>query len=147
MSDSLPKSFDFSPQRRALLDRLLRESNMGSASSEAIQRRPSSGPAPLSFPQQRLWFLDQFAPGPTYNIPVAVHLSGPLDPDVLAGSLAAIIARHEALRATFTVVDGRPVQMVAGAPALPPALALPLVNLQPLPPAEREAEVRRLTRE
>ena len=78
MSDSSPKSFDFSPQRRALLDRLLRESNMGSASSEAIQRRPSSGPAPLSFSQQRLWFLDQFAPGPTYNIPVAVHLSGPL---------------------------------------------------------------------
>src|SRR5712692_9217941 len=122
MSDSSPKSFDFSPQRRALLDRLLRESNMGSASSEAIQRRPSSGPAPLSFPQQRLWFLDQLSPGPTYNIPVAVHLSGPLDPDAVARSLAAIIGRHEALRTVFPVVDGQPIQRVSDAPE--PALRI-----------------------
>ena len=105
MSDSPRNAFDLSPQRRALLERMLRESNMGGGGSETIRHRPASGPAPLSFAQQRLWFLDQLAPGPAFNIPVALHLSGPLDPDALARSIAAVMARHEVLRTTFAVVD------------------------------------------
>ncbi|HEV7516535.1 MAG TPA: amino acid adenylation domain-containing protein, partial [Thermoanaerobaculia bacterium] len=62
---------------------------------------------PLSFAQQRLWFLDRLEPGSAvYNIPTAVVLEGPLDVGVLAASLAAVVARHESLRTTFGEVEG-----------------------------------------
>jgi amino acid adenylation domain-containing protein len=98
----------------------------GRASSEntgipALGRAPRDRDLVVSFAQQRLWFLDQLEPGNTvYNLPVALRLSGLLDPAVLARSLNEIARRHEALRTTFAAVDGRPVQMIA------PHLALPL---------------------
>jgi len=68
---------------------------------------------PLSFAQQRLWFLHQLAPEQTsFNIPLAVRVSGPLDRKVLKRCLDEIVERHEVLRTTFEEIDGRPVQVV-----------------------------------
>ncbi len=68
---------------------------------------------PLSFAQQRLWFLDQLQPGSAaYNMPGAAFLEGPLAPAALAASLTALVARHEALRTRFAERDGRPVQII-----------------------------------
>ncbi|MEZ0206385.1 condensation domain-containing protein, partial [Ideonella sp.] len=94
---------------------------------------------PLSFAQQRLWFLDQYEPGlAIYNIPVAVRLTGQLDADALARTLNEIVRRHEALRTSFAMEAGEPVQVIA------PALVLPLetVDLSSLPEAPREAQTR-----
>ena len=71
--------------------------------NKSIPRRGAGSPAPLSFAQQRLWFLDQLEPGnPAYNFPVAVELTGQLDETALTGALQALTARHETLRTTFS---------------------------------------------
>jgi amino acid adenylation domain-containing protein len=102
-----------------------------------IPRRADAGPAPLSFAQQQMWLHAQLAGGlPVYNEPVTVHRHGPLDVDALERSLAEVIARHEAWRTSFPVIDGQPVQMIH-----PPApIALPVVDLRELPVSEREAQ-------
>ncbi|HEX6346299.1 amino acid adenylation domain-containing protein, partial [Umezawaea sp.] len=74
---------------------------------------PRDGGLPLSFSQQRLWFLDEFEPGGTeYLTPSILRLRGPLDVDALATALTALVARHESLRTTFETVDGHGVQLV-----------------------------------
>lgn len=104
---------------------------------------PRDGELPLSFAQQRLWFLGQLEPGScVYNFPAAVRLKGPLNVVALEQSLNEIVKRHEALRTTFSIVDGRPVQVIA--PLL--TLTLPIVDLRELPETEREIEVQRLAR-
>jgi amino acid adenylation domain-containing protein len=96
---------------------------------------------PLSFAQQRLWFIDQLEPGVSvYNFPAAVRLKGPFNVVALKQSLNELVKRHEVLRTTFAIVDGRPAQVVA--PLL--TLALPIVDLRDLPETEREIEVQRL---
>ncbi|HEV3051897.1 MAG TPA: amino acid adenylation domain-containing protein, partial [Longimicrobium sp.] len=73
-----------------------------------------TGPLPLSFAQERLWFIDRMEPGSaTYNIPVARRFAGPLDAVALERSFSEIVRRHEALRTVFVEVDGSPVQVVA----------------------------------
>src|SRR6185369_13159477 len=105
------------------------------------------GPLPLSFAQQRLWFIDQLEPGsPLYNMPVALGVAGPLDAGVLALCLGEIARRHESLRTVFAVLeggDGTPVQRIL--PAAP--CALPLVDLSGLPESRRDALSRRLAGE
>jgi amino acid adenylation domain-containing protein len=72
------------------------------------------GALPLSFSQQRLWFLDQFEPGTAlYNVPAAVRMTGPLDAEALEQSFADLIGRHESLRTSFHAADGRPAQSIA----------------------------------
>ncbi|MBW3656310.1 MAG: AMP-binding protein, partial [Gemmatimonadetes bacterium] len=79
-------------------------------------RARAAGTAPLSFAQERLWFLEQFEPGrPTYNVPAALRLAGVLDADALARALGELVPRHEVLRTTFMEGDDGPVQVV-GAP-------------------------------
>ncbi|MEK7784918.1 MAG: condensation domain-containing protein, partial [Chloroflexota bacterium] len=98
---------------------------------------------PLSFAQQRLWFLDQLEPNsPFYNLPEALRLAGPLDVAVLEQSLNEIVRRHEVLRTTFVTVDGKPQQVIA--PAGEAAIAALVIDLRNLPEAEREAEAIRL---
>ncbi|HSL71196.1 MAG TPA: condensation domain-containing protein, partial [Longimicrobiales bacterium] len=99
---------------------------------------------PLSFAQQRLWFLDQLQPGVTaYNIPGALRLRGALNLTALEQSLNEIIARHETLRTVFSVVDGQPVQWIRS------SLTISIVSTAVEAPAaeEWEAEVRQLARE
>jgi amino acid adenylation domain-containing protein len=80
---------------------------------------PRTGPLPLSFGQQRLWFIEQLTPGAfTYNVPFFARLTGRLDVAVLERGLRAIVQRHEALRTTFAEVDGQPVQCIAPEPVL-----------------------------
>jgi hypothetical protein len=97
-----------------------------------------------SFAQQRMWLVDQMEPGtPTYNISWGVRFTGRLNATALERSLDEIMRRHEALRTTFAVMDGTPVQVI------PPASAvtLPLIDLSGLSQAEREAEAGRLAKE
>ena len=96
----------------------------------------------LSFAQQRLWFLEQLAPGgSSYHIPAALRLHGPLNLAALDHSFQQIVQRHEALRTTFAQHAEHPVQRIT--PSL--TLRLPLIDLSGLPePAQREAEARSL---
>ncbi|HEU0078288.1 MAG TPA: amino acid adenylation domain-containing protein, partial [Longimicrobiaceae bacterium] len=113
--------------------------------AEPVVRVPRDGsPLPLSFAQQRLWFLDQLQPGSAaYNVPVPLRLRGALDARALAGALSEVVRRHESLRTVFRAAGGEPVQVVL--PAAP--FLLPVVELGGLPDAAREAEARRLAAE
>ncbi len=96
---------------------------------------------PMSFAQQRLWFLDQFEPGNTlYNIVWPMRLRGPLHVAALEKALNEIVRRHEVLRATFTTIDDKPVQVIA------PSLTIKFAedDLSRLPADQQETEVHRL---
>src|SRR5262245_16773617 len=109
-----------------------------------IPRRPASGPAPLSFAQERLWFLDQLVPGSTaYSLPLLLRLSGRLDTDALRMSLDRIVERHEALRTRLPLVDGEPAQVVAPGSALD----LPVVDLSAEPEPLRGGSLDRVVAE
>jgi acyl carrier protein len=113
----------------------------GAAVAPPIERVPRTGPLPLSFAQQRLWFIDRLEPGsPAYNIPFPLRLRGRLGAAALGAALTEVVARHEALRTVFDVADGAPVQVVLAAGEHP----LPRVDLRHLPATRAEAEVRRL---
>ena len=101
-------------------------------------------PIPLSFAQERLWFLDQLAPNNSvYNVPLAVRIGGLLNVVALEQGLNEVVRRHEVLRTTFNVEGGRPYQVVAPSLTLP----LPIVDLRALALDEREAQVQRLATE
>ena len=105
-----------------LLALLLRESGAGTGAAR-IGRRPAGGRVPVSFAQQRLWFLDRLVPGTTaYHVPVAFRLRGPLSLPAFVRSLEAVVARHEVLRTRFPVVDDQPVQQVEPAQVLEPGM-------------------------
>ncbi len=99
---------------------------------------------PLSFAQQRLWFLHQMEPAsPAYNVFWAMRLSGELDVAALGRSLDGVVARHEVLRTSFPMVDGEPRQAVAPKGDLP----LPLVDVAALEDRARDEAIERLVRE
>src|SRR5688572_7521437 len=96
---------------------------------------------PASFAQRRLWFVHQLEPeSPSYNIKTVLSLKGELDIPALERSLETVVARHEALRTTFRVQEGEPVQVI-----MPDArLELPLLDRSGIPAEDRDAEVGRL---
>jgi amino acid adenylation domain-containing protein len=109
-----------------------------------IQPLSRESQLPLSFAQQRLWFLDRLMPeSPAYNLPAALHLSGPLNVAALEQSLNEIIRRHEILRTTLPARDGWPVQVVAA----PGRLKLPVTDLSGLPETMRHVALRQLSEE
>jgi len=113
VSDELSRRIAaLSPEKRALLERhLLRPG--GAEPDVPIRRRRPGEPAPLSFSQQRLWFLDQWAPGdPTYNAAMAFRLHGDLATDRLRTAFETVIDRHEVVRTVFRATGGTPEQVV-----------------------------------
>ena len=119
-------------QKRALLEQLLREKS----------RRPKL--FPLSFAQQRLWFLDKLQPNSAaYNVPTVVRLTGPIELDPFRKALDMVVERHESLRTTFEGNDDSPAQKINP----PSAVNLQLFDLQPLPHTEQKSESDRIISE
>ncbi|HWW02753.1 MAG TPA: MupA/Atu3671 family FMN-dependent luciferase-like monooxygenase [Candidatus Acidoferrum sp.] len=106
-----------------------------SLNPQVIARRKNTAEAPLSFSQQRLWFLAWIEPGPHYNEHFDLRLTGPLDVPALEQAFNEIIRRHETLRSTFEQIDGTPFQRIK--PAL--TITMPVLNLSNRPAAEAEA--------
>ncbi|HXQ72674.1 MAG TPA: amino acid adenylation domain-containing protein [Pyrinomonadaceae bacterium] len=103
--------------------------------------RPLDEPLPLSFAQQRLWFLDQLEPNSAfYNIPAAVRVSGQLNLPALERTFTEIVRRHEALRTRFVTVDGEARQIISQ----PAPVAIHVTDLTEMDPALRDAEAIRL---
>jgi amino acid adenylation domain-containing protein len=109
-----------------------------------MERVDRTGNLPLSFAQERLWFLDQWEPeSPYYNIPMAVRIRGDLDVQLLRQTLAEITRRHESLRTMFAAVDGKPTQLISDEVDL----SLPIVDLSELDEDRRESEATRMVRD
>ncbi|HEX8766964.1 MAG TPA: condensation domain-containing protein, partial [Jatrophihabitans sp.] len=96
---------------------------------------------PVSFSQRRLWFLEQLMPGePTFHMPYAMWLEGPLDADALQRAMDAMAARHSVLRTSIVAIEGAPEQVVADSGTVP-------IERITLPATSSEADARRLAGE
>jgi amino acid adenylation domain-containing protein len=128
-------------ERKADILALLRQRSLTQGiAAPSIKRRARSEPAPLSFAQERLWFLEQLEPeSSVYNICRASRLLGNLNTSALEASLNEIISRHETLRTAFRLVDGRPVQVVQPIQNI----SIEYVDLRAIPDNERDAEIQR----
>ncbi|MGD2114164.1 MAG: amino acid adenylation domain-containing protein [Acidobacteriota bacterium] len=142
-TDPAARRAGLSSAKRELLKQWARRKESVSAGPRSIPRRDSGEPAPLSFAQQRIWFIDQLEPGsPAYNISAAFELRGDLDRRALTASFDEIVWRHEVLRTTFEVVDDSPVQVVHAGGRIAP----PVIDLRGLPESRRERVLRTLGR-
>ncbi len=133
---------ELSASERAALVMRLKKRSTETAPEQTIPRRNDTGPVPLSFAQQRLWFLERLGDS-NYLIPATFRLTGPVDVAALERSLNEIVQRHESLRTTFTTIDGQPMQVIA--PRLP--LALSIFDLSHLPADEQVVEALRMREE
>ncbi len=142
MSDFSQRLAGLSPEKLKLLAQRLNKKK-GEAFSQ-LQINPQSRESnsfPLSFAQQRLWFLDQLQPGNiAYNISQAMHLKGWLHVAALEQSFNEIVRRHEVLRTTFAMANGQPVQVIS--PSL--NFTLPVVDLTDLPKTTQKIKVQQL---
>src|SRR5216110_39030 len=128
MNRSYQQAQSLSAEKLALLKQRLQQKGLGLPRKPG--RRKGNEPCPLSFAQQRLWFLDQLEPDSSiYNMPVALRLSGALNKQALLQTLTVIIQRHESLRTTFMVKEDTPMQVVATVADV----HLPVVDLTCLP--------------
>ncbi len=109
-----------------------------------MQRVERTPPLPASFQQESIWFLDQLAPGkPTYNVPVVLRMTGPLDVDALTFAFRELVTRHEVLRSRFLVRGGEPFLIID--PAEP--FDLPVVDVSHLGPEQAHRFASELVRE
>ncbi len=132
---------ELAEHKTEILTYLQQTSDSSQQNEATIQPAPRHGRIPLSFAQQRLWLLQQFAPeNPSYNIPEVFVMHGAVDIAALEQTLNEIVQRHETLRTAFVEMDGEPMQVIA--PKMP--VSLPVNDLQHLPQVERQAEARRL---
>ena len=122
------------------LETLIR-AGRGRRPSSAIVRAPRDGGVPASIAQERLASLQQALPGmPFFNVLYALRLTSPLDAAVLERSINEVVRRHEILRTTLDVVDGRHVQVIAPQLSVP----LPFDDLRALSKSKKEAVARQL---
>lgn len=146
MSDLQKRLEKLSPAQRELVLKKLQAEKQNSKTKEkskvpTIAPVSREQPIPLSWNQQRLWFLEQLeGSSSTYNIPAAVELCGNLSLKALEQALQEIVRRHEVLRTSFSQFDGIPVQTIA--PEL--TLTLPVIDLQGLSEQKQSEEVKRL---
>lgn len=129
-----------SPEKRALLERRLMEKRAAAARQQAIPRRSTQGPCPLSFAQELMWLLDHLIDTSAYHVPRALRIKGPLNVDALEYALNKIIERHEILRTTYQAVDGKPMQFVSPSATL----KIQRIDLRGLEKEEREIEANRI---
>jgi amino acid adenylation domain-containing protein len=135
---------DLTPAQRALLEQRLMARRATAAQESRIVPREGDGPAPLSYAQELLWLLSQvFDDGIAYNAPGAFQLEGPLDLDVLARAFEALTERHDILRTTYKVIDGRPAQIVG--PAQP--VELNVLDLRDHSADERDTRAQQVLKE
>lgn len=140
----LARRYQLSPSKQALLAKRLRGEIQSDSPINLIPRRDSTDSAPLSFPQQRLWLLQQIdRDNSAYNEHGAIQLTGSLNVAALERSLNEIIERHESLRTTFKMIEGQPVQIIC--PSL--TIKLPTVNLSDLPLSEQKNQIQRVALE
>ncbi|HVE75322.1 MAG TPA: amino acid adenylation domain-containing protein [Actinomycetota bacterium] len=134
---SLREIFDH-PQLSAMADAMTKAPLAAELESLVPSPDTDQSTSVLSLEQERLWFFDQFEPGSSdYVIPCFARIRGAIDVEALRLALGDLVTRHDAFRSSFTAVSGRPVQRVAAeAP-----LALDVVDLSPLPPADRERKL------
>lgn len=138
----LKRLAELSPAKQALLEKRLSSESLQEGPSTGIPRRLHEEAAPLSFAQQRLWFMQQWEPESTvYNEAVAIRLSGPLQLEALTQAVREIARRHEVLCSTYPTVDGQAQQVID--PSLDERLSIDLIDLRDVPAAEREVEARR----
>ena len=144
MSDLVNNISELSPERRKLLELLLREQGVDVSRTLILPHSRDRDRFPLSYAQQRLWFLDQLQPGTAlYNIPTAVRMRGKLDIPTFQRSVDALVQRHETIRTRFESDAGQPVQIISEELEVP----MLIIDLSHLPEPEREAEALRLARE
>lgn len=136
--DVATRRSSLSPNKRALLEKRLRPAAIGKSQTTIPRRKPGSR-IPLSFAQQRLWFLQWLLPtSPAYNEAGALHIRGPLDVEVFFRAIRAVAQRHEILRSTFRTVDGEPEQVVHAEPH--PEMTPGVVDLTGLLQSDRRSE-------
>ena len=112
--ESSIESMDVSDEEREILAYLMEKERLSQMGSRRVAPRQNSGPAPLSFAQQRLWLLEQMSvTGAAYNWSIALRISGELDIDLVDATLTEIVRRHEVLRSTIHVEDEDPFQVVS----------------------------------
>src|SRR5260221_6894300 len=139
-SEDTKKPRDLAQRRLGRLTQLLQDEGLAANQGQAIERRKNPLEYPLSSGQQRLWFLQQLEGGWHYNDHFNLRLTGALNVPALERTLGEILARHEAMRAAFTEIDGRPVQRINPLAKF----ALPIVDLRDLGPESRSTEAIRL---
>lgn len=142
MDDLVSQIEGLSPAKRTLLELKLQKKSFGVSDERAsIPRRRERESAPLSFAQQRLWFLSQIEPGcPFYNVARAIRMSGDLSIEALENAVETITIRHESLRTNFDSVNGTPVQLIKS----PPKRGIASADLTRVNEDELEEEVGRL---
>src|SRR6185503_5422419 len=134
MNDLMSDFVNLSPEKRALMTLMLQQKAASRAPSEAIARRGPQDEQPLSFAQERLWFLSQMEPeSPVYNIPIAMRMRGALDIAALEKSFREVIRRHEVLRTIFKNVGGQTVQIITP----PGGFRIPVIDLGELSAEQR----------
>ena len=143
MTDSDRSRIRLTSERRELLRRRLEELGLDGELAP-IRRRDVAERLPLSFAQERIWFLEQLQPDSAlHNIPIAIRMGAALDIDILRTSLRRVVERHEALRTTFRADRGKPVGRVLQ----DVELDVPLVDLRQMSPGDQEEEAVRLAAE
>jgi len=133
---------EMSKAKRDLLFKYLAGTADQRRTSQAIDRRDRASEPQLSFGQERLWFVEQLMPGSAiFNVPIAVRIQAPIDHNVLQRCINEIVRRHETLRTTFAIVDGKPQAVIAQ----DQQITIATTDLRGLSQAEQETSVRQLT--